>query len=85
MFVLVLILLMVGALCTDAIGIHAVSGAFLLGVAMPRGVFAAEVERRLEPIATCLLAPLFFVYSGLHTRIDLVEYWRAVRKPPKAE
>lgn len=74
-FVLVLILLMVGSLCTDAIGIHAVSGAFLLGVAMPRGVFAAELDRRLEPIAACLLAPLFFVYSGLHTRMDLVDTW----------
>lgn len=75
MFVFVLLLLMVGAWYTDAIGIHAVFGAFLLGVAMPRGVFAAELERRIEPLVTSFLVPLFFVYSGLNTRMDLVDTW----------
>jgi Kef-type K+ transport system membrane component KefB len=75
MFVFLLLMLMVGAWYTDAIGIHAVFGAFLLGVAMPRGLFAAELERRLEPLVTSFLVPLFFVYSGLNTRMDLVDTW----------
>ena len=69
----VLILLMLCAWFTDRIGIHAVFGAFILGLAMPRGLFARELHRRIEPITTSLLAPLYFVYSGLNTRIGLVD------------
>jgi K+:H+ antiporter len=67
-----LMILMVCAWCTDAIGIYAVFGAFILGVAMPRGIFARDLQRHLEPLTTNLLLPLFFVYSGLNTRIGLV-------------
>ncbi len=58
---------------TDAIGIHAVFGGFLLGVAMPRGLFAKELQRQLEPFAVVFLLPMFFTYSGLNTRLDLVD------------
>jgi Kef-type K+ transport system membrane component KefB len=68
-----LMLLMLGAWFTDAIGIYAVFGAFILGVAMPRGVFARELQRLLEPLTTVFLLPLFFVYSGLNTRLGLVD------------
>jgi Kef-type K+ transport system membrane component KefB len=69
---LVLSLLMAGAWFTDAIGIHAVFGAFIMGIAMPRGLFAKELARHIEPLATTLLIPLFFVYSGLSTRVNLL-------------
>jgi K+:H+ antiporter len=69
---LVLGLLMAGAWFTDAIGIHAVFGAFIMGVAMPRGIVTKELARQIEPLATTLLIPLFFVYSGLSTRISLL-------------
>ena len=39
---------------------------------MPHGRFAAEVRKHLESITTTLLLPLFFVYSGLNTRIALL-------------
>lgn len=68
--------LMLFCLCcwvTDAIGIHAVFGGFLLGVAMPRGLFAKELQRQLEPFAVVFLLPMFFTYSGLNTRLDLVD------------
>lgn len=68
-----LMLLMVGAWFTDAIGIYAVFGAFILGVAMPRGVVTRELQRLLEPLTTVFLLPLFFVYSGLNTRLGLVD------------
>jgi Kef-type K+ transport system membrane component KefB len=68
----VLMLLLACASFTDAIGIYAVFGAFVLGVAMPRGIFSREVQRMLEPTTTSLLLPLFFVYSGLNTRLGLV-------------
>lgn len=69
---LVLALLMAGAWFTDAIGIHAVFGAFIMGVAMPRGIVTKELARQIEPLAATLLIPLFFVYSGLSTRISLI-------------
>lgn len=72
MFTFVLMLVMVGAWITDTIGIYAVFGAFILGAAMPRGRFAREIQQRLEPLTTNFLLPLFFVYSGLNTRLGLV-------------
>jgi Kef-type K+ transport system membrane component KefB len=72
-FTFVLMLVMLGAWVTDAVGIYAVFGAFILGTAMPRGVFAHELERRLEPLTTNFLLPLYFVYSGLNTRLGLVD------------
>jgi len=68
----VLILLMACAWFTDIIGIYAIFGAFLLGVAMPSGFFAINLTDKLEPLTTKLLLPLFFVYSGLNTQIGLV-------------
>jgi Kef-type K+ transport system membrane component KefB len=65
-------LLMAGAWVTDLIGIHAVFGAFVLGVAMPRGLLTKELSRQVEPIATVLLVPLFFAYSGFSTRFALL-------------
>lgn len=68
----VLILLMGCAWFTDTIGIYAIFGAFILGVAMPSGFFAQELSGRLEPLVTTFLLPLFFVYSGLNTQIGLL-------------
>ena len=42
-----LTLFMLGAWITDAIGVHAVFGGFLMGIAMPRGKFASELRRQL--------------------------------------
>lgn len=73
LFTFVLMLVMLCAWVTDAIGIYAVFGAFILGAAMPRGMFTQEIERRIEPLTTNFLLPLFFVYSGLNTRLGLVD------------
>ncbi|GHO89516.1 cation:proton antiporter domain-containing protein [Dictyobacter formicarum] len=69
---LVLILLMVCAWITDTLGIYSIFGAFILGTAMPRGVFAYHLRKVLEPLVVSFLLPLFFVYSGLNTRLNLV-------------
>ena len=68
-----LLVLMLASWFTDTIGIYAVFGAFVTGVAMPRGRFAKEVRAQLEPLTTTLLLPIFFVYSGLNTRIGLLD------------
>ena len=69
----VLMLLMAGAWFTDMVGVHSVFGAFILGTAMPRGVLTRELQRRIAPLTLGLFIPLFFVYSGLHTRVGLVD------------
>ncbi|MFM7182117.1 MAG: cation:proton antiporter [Verrucomicrobiales bacterium] len=68
----VLACVMMGAWITDSLGIYAVFGAFIMGAAMPKGAFGEEVRRQVEPLTVCLLLPLFFTYSGLNTRLDLV-------------
>jgi Kef-type K+ transport system membrane component KefB len=60
------------AFVMDAVGIHAIFGGFLLGVFMPRGLFVEELKKKVEPIAVVLLLPMFFTYSGLNTRMDMV-------------
>lgn len=60
------------AYVTDAVGIYSVFGAFIAGLAMPRGRFANEVVKVVEPLTVNLLLPVFFVYSGLNTRMDLL-------------
>jgi Kef-type K+ transport system membrane component KefB len=73
-----LVMLALGAWFTDRAGVHSVFGAFLLGVAVPRGRLADGLRTAIEPLTTALLIPLFFVYSGLNTRLGLLnsgELW----------
>lgn len=70
-----LMLLAAAAWYTDRVGIYAVFGAFVLGTAMPRGEIARRIEAQVQPLTVNLLLPLFFVYSGLNTRIGLVNSW----------
>jgi Kef-type K+ transport system membrane component KefB len=72
-FIFCLILLMLSAWFTDAIGLHAVFGAFVLGAALPRGVVADALIQRIQPLSVALLVPLFFTYSGLNTQIGLLD------------
>ncbi|WP_294263401.1 cation:proton antiporter [uncultured Sphingomonas sp.] len=67
-----LALFCLSAFLMDAIGIHAIFGGFLLGACMPRGLFVIEMKRKVEPLAVVLLLPMFFTYSGLNTRMDMV-------------
>lgn len=74
-FAICLVLMAAGAWCTDAIGLHAVFGAFVMGVAMPRGLVTRSLMQRIQPLTVALLLPLFFAYSGLNTRIGLLDSW----------
>jgi Kef-type K+ transport system membrane component KefB len=75
MLAFVLMLVMLCGWLTDAIGIYAIFGGFILGIAMPRGNFAKYLREALEPIVTNFLLPLFFVFSGLNTRVGLLNSW----------
>ncbi len=69
---IVLILFSLSAWFTDTIGIHAVFGGFILGIAMPRGVLTKEVTEKLEPFTVIFLLPMFFTFSGLNTRLAVI-------------
>jgi Kef-type K+ transport system membrane component KefB len=71
---LVFAALLLSALATELIGIHAIFGAFLLGAVIPHdSAIAREFTRKLEDLATVLLLPAFFAFTGMRTRIGLVE------------
>lgn len=67
-----LILFAVAALGMDWAGLHAVFGGFLLGTVMPRGVFATQLRRTLEPVTVVMMLPIFFTFSGLNTQMSLL-------------
>ncbi|MCX5381244.1 cation:proton antiporter [Streptomyces sp. NBC_00091] len=60
----------VAAYATEALGVHALFGAFVFGAVVPRGVKAVErAARRMREFAVPVLLPLFFVGSGLRTDV----------------
>ena len=70
----VLVVLLASSLATEGIGIHALFGAFLAGVVMPRSRrFRRYLTTRHEQFASVLLLPVFFAFTGLRTRIGLLD------------
>ena len=66
--------ILASALVTEWIGIHALFGAFLLGVVTPHdSAMARELRKKLEDIVVVLALPVFFAFSGLRTRIGFLE------------
>ena len=67
------IILIASAYATEAIGIHALFGAFMAGAIMPENVkFRSIFIEKIEDVALVLLLPLFFVFTGLRTEIGLL-------------
>lgn len=64
---------LLSALTTELIGIHALFGAFLAGVIMPTaGGFRDKLVVRIEDLSAVLLLPVFFAFTGLRTQISLL-------------
>ena len=70
----VVFLLVLGSgLITDAIGVHAIFGAFMLGAIMPKeGPFVRELVEKIEDFAVVFLLPIYFAYTGLRTDFGLM-------------
>lgn len=67
------LLVVLSALITEHIGIHALFGGFLIGAAMPRQAgLSTAITERMEDYVTLVLLPLFFAYSGLRTELGLL-------------
>ena len=70
----VLVFVFAAALFTEVIGIHALFGAFLAGVAMPPDSALRQFLReRMETFSSVFLLPLFFAFTGLRTQIGLLD------------
>lgn len=68
-----LVAVLASAAATEAIGIHAIFGAFLLGaVVPPESPVARALGRQMRDLVTILLLPAFFAFTGMRTRIDLL-------------
>ena len=68
--------ILASALITETIGIHALFGAFLAGVIMPRdSELRSFLRSRLEAFSSAFLLPLFFAFTGLRTRVGLLGDW----------
>jgi Kef-type K+ transport system membrane component KefB len=73
----VLALLVLGvfasAWMTETIGIHALFGAFVAGVIAPKDErFVRAIRTRFEDAMLVVLLPLFFAFTGLRMRLDLL-------------
>ncbi|WP_460501581.1 cation:proton antiporter, partial [Hymenobacter agri] len=65
-------MLILSAFTAEAIGVHALFGAFLAGAIMPTdGQLREYVSSKVQNVAVVLL-PLFFVFTGLRTEIGLL-------------
>lgn len=69
----VMVALLLSALATESIGIHALFGAFLLGAIIPHeSLLARALRAKLEDVVLVLLLPAFFAFTGMRTQIGLV-------------
>jgi len=70
---IIICVVIAAALTTEAIGIHALFGAFLAGAIMPdTDGFRHKIAVRVENFSSVLLLPLFFAFTGLRTQIGLL-------------
>ena len=73
------LLLIVSSYLTEILGLHALFGAFVVGVVMPDNIkFRKIMTEKVEDVSLALFLPLFFVSTGLRTEIGLLnspELW----------
>jgi Kef-type K+ transport system membrane component KefB len=71
-FVIALIAMLASALVTEAIGVHAIFGAFLLGAVIPNDSELARSLRQSGDLVVVLFLPAFFAFTGMRTQMSLV-------------
>ncbi len=69
-----ILVVLASAAATDALGVHALFGAFFAGLMMPPGAdLEQSITRRVEPVTMTVLLPLFFAFTGLRTNVQLID------------
>lgn len=70
----IFILLILSSWITELLSMHALFGAFMLGLVMPEDVsFRKILTDKVEDVSLMLFLPLFFVSSGLQTELSLID------------
>jgi Kef-type K+ transport system membrane component KefB len=69
---LAVVVLLLSAYVTNALGIHPVFGAFMMGIILPRRTAFIEQVQSINQVNTLLFLPIYFVYNGLRTHIGLI-------------
>jgi Kef-type K+ transport system membrane component KefB len=64
-----LCLLLASSWAIETLGVHALFGAFVAGLLMPRDL---QLSKLVEPLTSTLLLPLFFAFTGLRTSVQLI-------------
>jgi Kef-type K+ transport system membrane component KefB len=65
---------LLSAYLSQQIGVAAIFGAFIVGLIMPRHAgLTRDVNRRTEDFVTFVLLPLFFVVTGLKTKVTSLD------------
>jgi Kef-type K+ transport system membrane component KefB/nucleotide-binding universal stress UspA family protein len=73
MVAIILLILLASAWTTEWLGIHALFGAFCIGVVMPKDrAFVHDLNEKFEDVTVVFLLPIFFANAGLRTSIGLV-------------
>jgi K+:H+ antiporter len=73
-----LVIAFTSAYVTEAIGIHALFGAFLAGAVMPAtSTVRSFLRDKLAAFSSTALLPLFFAFTGLRTQIALLNEWQS--------
>ena len=68
-----LALMLLSAAAAEAIGIHAIFGAFIFGAILPAdGALARSLHLNRSPFVTVIFLPAFFALTGLRTEIGLM-------------
>ncbi|KAL8756864.1 MAG: hypothetical protein Q9184_004365 [Pyrenodesmia sp. 2 TL-2023] len=74
MVALIVLLTLASAFFTGIIGVHAIFGAFLVGLICPHDDgFAIKLTEKIEDLVTVFFLPLYFALSGLSTNIGLLD------------
>lgn len=71
---LILLAIAGSAWMTEWFGVHALFGAFLAGVALPKTPdFVSDLSAKFEGVTTAVLLPIFFASTGLRTSFGLIQ------------
>ncbi len=70
---IILLVVLASGWITETLGVHALFGAFLAGVVMPRhSELSRELTEKFEALIVVLLLPIYFALTGLRSSIFLI-------------
>jgi len=70
---IILLVVLASGWITESLGVHALFGAFLAGVVMPRhDELSEELSGKFEALVVVLLLPIYFALTGLRSSVFLI-------------